>query len=744
MKPVILAGLLVTAASFFGWSCWRLARFVLKGKAEKPFDRWGQRLLSVAIYFFGQAKVGEVPSYEAMLKKKSITSRHHLLIFWGFLIITLATSEFLLNGLFGVTFSFIGDGPYAAFKIIVDWFNLLVLLAVLYGFYRRLVLEPRLIPMNLDAGIILGAIGLLMVSHFAYHSGKFAAGEWDGWAKDHFTPSALFASLWPFIPEADKSLSDAMWWVHCVTLLAFLNYLPYSKHIHLLGALPNILFRNLDARVIGTKRNLEDEGDYGVGKIEQFTWKQLLDGYACTECARCSNFCPAYNTDKPLSPMHVIHDMAHEMRERGAIELEIEKLEKKRGPIVVADAHGHGDSHDTHAAPANGHGHSNGHGAAGNSQPSFQEQIDALRKQLDEMPPLVGGRISDETLWACTTCGACQEVCPVFIEHPRHIVDMRTFLVLSESRMPAELSRTFTNLERNSNPWGIGADQRMKWADGARVPTIEENPGAEYLLFVGCAGAFDDRIKKSMRALVEVLDAAHVSFAVLGEKEQCSGDPARRGGNEYLFQMQAQANVEAINDSKIKKVIASCPHCFHTIKNEYPQMGGEYEVIHHSQLLAHLIAEGKLQPAHSVGKSMTYHDSCYLGRWNGEYDAPRSILNAIPGGGGLVELGRKKEHGFCCGGGGGRMWMEEKIGTRVNRNRTDEILATGVDVAAVACPYCTIMITDGVKDAGAEERIEVLDIAEVLARSLPKTLAHHNPEVPEPMQAPAEEESADA
>jgi Fe-S oxidoreductase len=281
----------------------------------------------------------------------------------------------------------------------------------------------------------------------------------------------------------------------------------------------------------------------------------------------------------------------------------------------------------------------------------------------------------------------------------------------------------FQNLERNSNPWGIAAEKRMDWtsglAEGLTVPTIEENPTAEYLLFVGCAGSFDDRIKKSMRALVECLHAANVSFAVLGPEEQCSGDPARRGGNEYLFQMQAQANVDAMNAAKVTKVIASCPHCFQTIKNEYPQFGGKYQVLHHSQVLDHLLETGKLKPDAKIDRQMTFHDSCYLGRWNGEYKAPRKVLKVI-GQQEPVELGRNKEHGFCCGGGGARMWMEEHTGTRVNRNRSNEIIASGAQVAAVACPFCTIMITDGVKDANAEDKVEVLDLAELVARSIKK------------------------
>jgi Fe-S oxidoreductase len=717
MKPYIFAPLLVAALAYFGVTVTRLYKLVRRSRPDARFDRWPERFVSVMIYFFGQAKVGEPPTYAHA--SRGVTSKHHLWIFWGFLLITIGTVELWVAGLApSFSLAFIGDAPYAALKIAIDFMNMVVLFMVIYGFVRRIWLKPRLIPMNLDAGLILGMIGLLMVSHFVYHGFRMAGSEIDPWAQS-WSISGWIAKQLGQGGEGYLTVGEIGWWVHVLTLLVFLNYIPFSKHIHLLGALPNILFRNLDARIVGTKRNLEDEGDYGVGKVEQFTWKQLLDGYACTECARCSNFCPAFNTDKPLSPMHIIHDMKAEMMERGDLELKIAKLTTQ---LPADDGHAHDD-------------HGNGHSPSVNP---IQALIDQAKKQLDEMEPLVGGRIKDETLWACTTCGACQEVCPVFIEHPRAIVDMRTHLVLSESRMPSELQRTFTNLERNSNPWGIGAEQRMEWAAGLEVPTIADRPDAEYLLFVGCAGAFDDRIKKSMRALVQLLRAAKVSYAVLGPEEQCSGDPARRGGNEYLYQMQAQANVDAMNAARVTKVIASCPHCFHTIKNEYPAFGGKYEVIHHSQLLAHLLDEKKLHPQHPVTASLTYHDSCYLGRWNGEYDAPRKVLEALPQSSGLIELGRKKQHGFCCGGGGGRMWMEEKIGSRVNRNRTDEILATGAQIAAVACPYCTIMITDGVKDAGAEEKIEVLDIAEVLVRSIPNVLSNPNPPVPEPIQTPEE------
>jgi Fe-S oxidoreductase len=648
-RRIVFAVVLGAALAMFAWTVRRFARLIFAGRPESRTDRVGERLRSVLVYFFGQKKVVEQTTLPAAHQQRFVSalgSKYHFFIFWGFIVITIGSTETLIQGLFP-SFSWsllIGDAAGSALANTIYWFSWVVLGLVVFAFYRRIVLRPRLIPMSRDAAAILGAIGVLMITYLVMREGG-PGGE-------------------------------VAWWIHVVTLLAFLNYLLYSKHSHIIAALPNIYFRNLGQRGVLPKLNMEADDMASTGvvqKYQDFTWKSLLDGFACTECARCTNFCPAYNTGKPLSPMQVIHDVRDDMRTRMP----------GRGPLDAAiDRFQHGK------------------GAA-----------------VDQEKPLIGTRTTEDVLWACTTCGACQEVCPVFIDHPEKIIQMRQDLVLVQEKVPSDLARTFTNLERNGNPWGIGADKRMDWAEGKNVPTLDEKPDAEYLLWVGCAGAYDDRIKKQTLALVDILREGGVDFAVLGLEEGCTGDPARRSGNEMLYQMQAQQNVETMNAKKVKKVVTACPHCLHTIKNEYPQLGGNYEVRHHTQLIRELVAAGKIEiDKTKADGQVAFHDPCYLGRWNGEYDAPREVLDALPGK--RLELPRNKQHGFCCGAGGGRMWMEEKIGTRVNHNRTDEVIASGASTVATACPFCTIMLRDGVQDRNAAEKVQVLNVSELVARSM--------------------------
>ncbi|MBT8493699.1 MAG: (Fe-S)-binding protein [Deltaproteobacteria bacterium] len=697
MKPVVFAAVLLMSLAFFGRTIHAMVRAAGRGVADpRPrLDQLESRIGSVLIYFFGQKKVIE-----------EAKSYHHLLIFYGFLVITAGTAELILNGLFpSFDFSAILPGfLYTGFKASVDIMNLVVLAAVVYALLRRTVFFPvaspksaDLIPMNLDAALILGAIASLMVTHYLYHGLHAVAA---GAAPLHAPVSEVMYSAFAALPAGKAHfVSEAAYWLHMLILFAFLNYLPYSKHIHLLGAMPNILTRNLsDQKLDLPKLDLEDENQWGVGRVEQFSWKSIIDTYACTECARCSDYCPAYATGKNLSPMQLIHDIRYEAVDRDAARTEVEALQAERKSFEV-DGEVDSDNPDLQA---------------------LEKRISAAEKRLEAMPEMVGERIAEDTLWACTTCGACQEVCPVFIEHPLKIIQMRQNLVLEQEKTPGDLGRIYRNIERQSNPWGIGADKRTEWMADIDVKTIEDHPDPEYILWVGCAGAFDNRIIKQTKAMVKILNAAEVSYAVLGHLEGCTGDPARRSGNEMLFQMQAETNVETLNEAGAKKVIASCPHCLHTLKNDYPQFGGNYEVIHHTQLLAHLMDSGdlKLDASKKGPASITYHDSCYLGRWNNEYEAPRKILEGLPIAGGVTELERNKRHGFCCGAGGGRMFMEEE-GERVNVNRTEEVIDAGVEAVAVACPFCNIMLTDGMKTKDKDEDIKVLDVAELLADSLP-------------------------
>jgi Fe-S oxidoreductase len=680
LKRLAFAAVLLAALGMFAWTLRRFTRLVLAGRKDDRTNDLPARLRSLVDYFLGQKKVVETVPLPAKRGGDLVTqigSKYHVLIFWGFLIITAGTVETLVQGVVP-SFSWarlVGRTVAEGLAATIDVANVVVLASVLFGVFRRLVLQPRLIPMTVDAAVILGTLATLMVTHLLGHAFAIIAGEDP---RGLFVSAALARAFTGLGGDTAHLLAEVAWWGHVLVLLGVLNYLLYSKHSHIIAALPNIFFRHLGPKGVLPKLDLEADDISKTGVVaayRDFTWKHLLDSFACTECARCTNLCPAYNTGKPLSPMQVVHDLRDDMKsrlDRGPLDDLIERLQ---------------------------------HGEAG---------VQAAREQKD----LVGARTSEETLWSCTTCGACQEVCPVFIDQPGKILEMRRNLVLVQEKVPPDLARTFKNLEQNGNPWGIGAHKRLDWAEGHDVPTLDDRPEAEYLLWVGCAGAYDDRIKKQTLALVDILKEGGVDFAVLGLEEGCTGDPARRAGNEMLYQMQAQQNVETLNAKKVKKVITACPHCLHTIKNEYPQLGGHFEVRHHTQVIRELVDSGRVQIDRDAAgvRRVAFHDPCYLGRWNGEYEAPRAALDAVTEL--RVEPGRAREHGFCCGAGGGRMWMEEKVGTRVNHDRVDELLATGASTVATACPFCTIMVRDGVADRGAEERVQVLNVSEVVVRSM--------------------------
>lgn len=742
--PKLIAFALVVAFAI-GLFIWNLSKFVKIAALGRPAnleETWGERVASLMTFFFGQRKVME-----------ERRSWHHLALYWGFLILQIGLLDMLITGLFGeygFTFAtLLGATGHAWLKFVVDVGNTIVAVALIWAFIRRLVVRPSFVPANLDAMLILSAIALIVITHFGHHVYEMAHTHSmdDGAVVSYAIGSALGLYSGPPISEAlpggggsslfvstnrDTAafIAEAHWWGHMCVVLAFLNYLPFSKHIHVLGSGPNILLRRQGQRGIMPKLLLmppepdedseEDEDaepppipweNWGVGRIEDFDWKSLIDNYACTECARCTMYCPAFATQKPLSPMHLIHDLKDEMKARGGLLVQL-RTAGGQVPIYDPDTGEEGFPEDLEAE-------SSAHKPL--AKTAQTDKIAEIKQQLAELPPLVGGRIKDETLWACTTCGACEEVCPVFIQHPLKILQMRTRIVLNddEGRTPGDVTRVISNIaDGQGNPWNDNGD-RMAWAEGLKVPTIEDNPNAEWLLFVGCAGALDDGAKKTSQALVRILHAAEVDFAVLGKQEKCTGDTLRRLGAEDKFQELAAEQVETFNEAKVTKVIATCPHCFHVIKNEYPQFGGDYEVVHHAELIAKLLEDGKLKVDKPLAKKLTYHDSCYLGRWNKVYDAPRaSIERSLGGQGTFVELDRNREHGFCCGAGGGRMWVEEDKEKRVNVNRSQEIVEAGVDAVAVGCPFCKTMISDGMKHFDKDEDIEVLDIAQVVASTL--------------------------
>ena len=508
----------------------------------------------------------------------------------------------------------------------------------------------------------------------------------------------LLASAGPQVALAGYRVS---WWLHMFTVLGFLIYLPRSKHLHLLATPFNVFFSNYQPKgALPMLENIEEREDYGVSKVEQFTWKQLLDGYACTECGRCNTVCPAMNTGKPLYPKEIILGVKEELFERSDEILSDNTIFSKLGLVKLKT-----DETET------------------------------------EHQPMIGGTISKEALWSCTSCMACMEICPVAIEHVPKIIDMRRSLVMEESEFPQEVTSLFNNIERNGNPWEISNDTRAEWAAELAVPLMGENPDADVLYWVGCMGSFDLRNKKVSTAVAKILQAAKVNFAILGPEETCTGDPARRIGNEYLWQTQAQQNIETLNNygfnlagqenghashnghstdtTKHRTIITACPHCFNTIKNEYPQLGGNYDVVHHTVFIEQLMSKGEITLPEGFDKrKLTYHDPCYIGRYNDVYDEPRRVLTVLNNN--VTEMRRNRNKSFCCGGGGGRAWMEEKVGKRVNQTRVNEALETNAEVLAASCPFCITMFEDGVKGIEAEEKLKIEDISEIIASAIEK------------------------
>ncbi|MDE0369291.1 MAG: heterodisulfide reductase-related iron-sulfur binding cluster [bacterium] len=597
----------------------------------------------------------------------------HSMVYYGFLVLFLGTVTLEIDHLLPAGLKFLQDDVYRAYSFILDAAALVFLGGLAWAFVRRYGQAPwRLRSKTRPEDFwILVTLALIGVSGLATEAARIAVENRPSYEVWSFVGYPL-SLLVPQGPAA--GIHQVIWVIHVASFLAFLVVLPTTKLRHMVTS-PVNMFLGPKERPPGAMREMpnlmevDDIETVGASLVGEFTWKQLLDTDACTVCGRCTSVCPATATGKPLDPREIVLKLG-------------EVAARTADPAVTPPV-------------------------------SVDEAITVSADNVFE-------RITPEELWACTSCKACDEICPVDIEILDKILDMRRYLALMEADFPAELGKAYLSMENSSNPYGMAQADRAAWTAELdfEVPILGQDVDtAEYLYWVGCAGSFDDRNRKVTVATARLLHEAGVSFAILGPAELCTGDPARRSGNEFVFQMMAIQNVETLEDRGVRKVITQCPHCFNTLKNEYPQFGGEYEVIHHSQVLSDLVSQGLLRTRNGQSKTVTYHDSCYLGRHNGVYMAPRGVVASI-GGINVVEMGRSGTRSFCCGAGGSQMWMEERVGKKVNIDRAEEAVATGADEVAVACPFCYVMLDDGVRELGQEESVAVRDISMILAESV--------------------------
>ena len=721
LSPLALLAVVGAAAVATGLRWRLLVAAMLRSRRPDPrLDRPGERIKAFFVYVIGQGRLLRWP-FAGVL---------HALIFWGFLVLLTAIAQAILEALWqGFRFNDVPAASVIAF--LQDIFSVAVLAGVALALFNRLAIKPTRFRGSHrgDAVLILAWIGTLVMFMSLNDATLIAEGHpAQAMAPDRPFASALSRLFTPLGAHSNVlvGLHGLFFWGHLVLVFGFLVYLGYSKHLHIVTAAPNVYFKStkpkgrLPVLDIDAVMNAESETDQHFGPItlEHFSWKDMLDLYTCTECGRCQTHCPAYNTGKVLSPKTLITDLRDHLYETvaGGYAATVHDAH-----VVQGAAPDGAPGTDGAVMWATGDHHAGAvHGLQGQFQPSWiaPPDVDAAVEANGGERPLFGGTIADETLWACTTCGACMDQCPVLIEHVPKIIEMRRHLVLDESRMPKQAETALRGIENVFNPYGLSHQTRADWAAGLGVDFAADKPDAEYLYWVGCAASFDDRARTISTALVKILQAGRVDFAILGTEEKCSGDPARRIGNEYLFQQRAKENVEVLRRHGVRKIIASCPHCFNTFANEYRDFGGDYEVVHHTQLIERLLSEGRitLDPAKRQEETITYHDSCYLGRWNDIFAPPRAILERIPGLK-VVEMARNRNEGMCCGAGGGRMWMEEEQ-PRVNHKRVEEAAATEATKVATACPFCLSMFDEGIAGQQLGDRLAVDDVAVYVARAL--------------------------
>ncbi len=701
-SQIIFILIVLIAFGAFGYTTVKIMKILTAAKGIDRFDKIAERVQITLLVAFGQSKI----------LRKPIAGLLHAIVWWGFLVITIGTLEMIIDGIFGLERSLGFLGPiYSLITASGELFAVLIIVACFIFLVRRYIIKPKRFTApemkpssRWDATAILIMIFFLMVSLLGMNAGYIHMHH----ASIHFAglyPVGAVIADWIAVdsgnslnlnpPEFYEMVMDISWWVHIVLVLLFLNILPYSKHFHVIMAVPNVFFSRLEPKAkLGNMESItkevklmmdpnadpyaapppEEAGavpeKFGIKDVDNVTWKHILDSYTCTECGRCTEVCPANNTGKMLSPRKLFIDLRKRTTEAG---------------------------------------------------PDFIGGLLAEQNGGQSAGSLVPELISEEELWACTTCMACIQECPVDIDHVPFIVDMRRNLVLEESKVPGDLASMFGNIENNGAPWAFSPEDRMNWAEEMEVPVmadmVAQGKEPEVLFWVGCSGSFDDRSQKITRAFCKILNECGIDYAVLGKEESCTGDPAKRAGNELTYQMQAFQNIELLNMYNVKKIVTACPHCYNILENEYSELGGNYEVMHHATFLKQLQDEGKLQASTNdelKGKKVVYHDSCYLGRGNDIYEAPRDLISSLEVE--VTEMKRNRSKGMCCGAGGAQMFKEEEAGNaRVNMERTDQALETGAEVIGTACPFCMTMMTDGVKANDKQGAVKVYDIAEILA-----------------------------
>ena len=682
--------LLVTGYAVYQFSFIIKTRYhYIKLGKKVEFDRkFKERFHKIWVMVFGQKK---------LLKDKK-SGIIHVMMFYGFLLVQFGAIDFIWKGL--VIRSHLPLGPlYPVFTFFQEIVTLLILLAVTMAFHRRYIEKLPRLKRDFKAGLVLIFIGTLMISVLVGNGmNLIMLGHEPSMSEPIASGIALI--LGRIGTTASIIIFYMAWWIHLITLLSFLIYVPQSKHAHLIAGPLNVFFNTLDppGKLVALDFEDETQESFGVGKIEDFTQLQMIDFYACVECGRCTSMCPATGTGKLLSPMDLIVKMRDHLTEKGA-------AITSRAPWVPQFAFANSSGNQLAARSA-----------------ALKREDSSIAHGYNER--LIGDVITEEEIWACTTCRNCEDQCPVMNEHVDKIIDLRRYLVLTEGKISTDAQRAMQNIERQGNPWGLSRKERENWRDqrnDVTVKTVKEmkkqGEEFEYLFWVGSMGSYDNRSQKIALAFAKLMNEAGVKFAILGNKEKNSGDTPRRLGNEFLFQELASMNINEITNSGAQKIVTIDPHAYHSLKNEYPDFGLEVEVYHHTEVLSQLVKEGRLVPKHTLNETITYHDSCYLGRYNEIFDEPRDILKAIPGVH-VVEMERNRENGMCCGAGGGLMWMEEQSGTRINVARTEQALEVQPSIISSGCPYCLTMLSDGTKTKEVDDVVQTLDVAEILERAI--------------------------